>query len=866
MLFSVTMPTTPRHPSYNPITRRSVFLLLIAFVFVAARADAQANTALQFDGSTGYVGFGNPAKLQLSSFTIETWFMRTGTGTVSDTGAGGITNVLPLVTKGRGETDGSAVDMNYFLGIDTGRNNVLAADFEEGATGSSPGLNHPVRGTTPIQNNIWYHGAATYDGTTWRLYLNGNLEATLVVGKPPRSDSIQPAAIASGLNSTGTPAGYFSGVIDEARIWDRALSAAEIQQNINSELTSGSGLVARWGFNEGVGTAVDDSTAQPATGTLRGAASVWVSGAPFNIRINHPPDAPVLAAPADGASNIGTSATLDVTASDPDGDDLSVTFYGRSLSGTPGPDFMIAVLPDSQYYTAALNGGTPAMFDSQTQWIINNAASKNIVYVAHEGDITDSNISTQWDNANTAMSTLEVSPGVGFGLTLGNHDENGGTALFNQYFGASRFTGRPYYGGHYGTNNNNHYDLFGASGQEFIVVYLEYNASLNTAVMSWANNLLQTYRNRKAIIVNHDLLTSAVTPAPFSSEGQKIYDTLKANPNLFLMLCGHAWGEGRRSDAYNGNTVNTLIADYQDRTNGGSGWMRLLQFSPANNTIHVTTYSPWLNQSESDADSQFDLPYTPSFSMIGATTIAWNAHAAATWSGLYPGTAYEWYAAVNDGISTVTGPTWTFATANLGNRPPIAVNDEAATIEGTPVVIYVVSNDSDPDADAMTVASVTNAAHGAVLVNADNTVTYASEPGFAGTDTFTYTVKDPGNAESNAATVTITVRAINRPPSANAQAVTTDEGAAKAITLTGSDPDGDPLTYAVVTNPAHGTLSGTAPNLTYTPALNYSGADSFTFKVNDGTVDSAPATVTITVRAVNRAPVANAQAVTTNED
>ena len=106
----------------------------------------------------------------------------------------------------------------------------------------------------------------------------------------------------------------------------------------------------------------------------------------------------------------------------------------------------------------------------------------------------------------------------------------------------------------------------------------------------------------------------------------------------------------------------------------------------------------------------------------------------------------------------------------------------------------------------------------------------------------------------------------NQAPVANPQSVTTAEDTAKAITLTGSDPDGNPLTYSVVTQPGHGSLSGTAPHLTYTPAANYNGADSFTFKVNDGTVDSAPATVSITVTPVNDAPVANAQAAATNED
>ena len=68
--------------------------------------------------------------------------------------------------------------------------------------------------------------------------------------------------------------------------------------------------------------------------------------------------------------------------------------------------------------------------------------------------------------------------------------------------------------------------------------------------------------------------------------------------------------------------------------------------------------------------------------------------------------------------------------------------------------------------------------------------------------------------------------------------VAVTEDVAKAFTLVASDPDGDALTYIIISGPSHGTLSGTAPNLTYTPAANYNGSDSFTFKVNDGTVDS----------------------------
>ena len=87
------------------------------------------------------------------------------------------------------------------------------------------------------------------------------------------------------------------------------------------------------------------------------------------------------------------------------------------------------------------------------------------------------------------------------------------------------------------------------------------------------------------------------------------------------------------------------------------------------------------------------------------------------------------------------------------------------------------------------------------------------------------------------------------------RAVTTAEDAPVVITLSGTDVDGDALTYTVVGGPAHGVLSGTAPALTYTPNANYNGPDSFTFKVNDGTADSAPAAVSITVTPVNDPPV-----------
>src|SRR5204862_18314 len=159
---------------------------------------------------------------------------------------------------------------------------------------------------------------------------------------------------------------------------------------------------------------------------------------------------------------------------------------------------------------------------------------------------------------------------------------------------------------------------------------------------------------------------------------------------------------------------------------------------------------------------------------------------------------------------------------------------------------------------------VAGPAHGTLSGSAP-TLSYTPTALYSGPDSFTFKVND-GTVDSNIAAVSVTVTHVNHAPTASAQAVTTNEDVAKAITLAASDVDGDTLTYSIVAGPAHGTLSGTAPNVTYTPTALYSGPDTFTFKVNDGTVDSHVAAVSLTVTHVNHAPTPAAHPMTTNED
>jgi probable HAF family extracellular repeat protein len=112
-------------------------------------------------------------------------------------------------------------------------------------------------------------------------------------------------------------------------------------------------------------------------------------------------------------------------------------------------------------------------------------------------------------------------------------------------------------------------------------------------------------------------------------------------------------------------------------------------------------------------------------------------------------------------------------------------------------------------------------------------------------------INNAGQVAGESGTATGDVHAVrwqlNRPPTAQAAALTTPQDTPLAVTLGGSDPDGDPLGFAVATGPSHGSLSGTPPNLTYTPNPGWSGTDSFSYTASDGTLSSAAATVTITV-------------------
>lgn len=284
---------------------------------------AAGSGGLYFDGLTDHVTMGDAPELKLSTFTLETWFRRESGGIATTTGTGGVV-AIPLIAKGRNQADNSTLDTNWFLGIRES-DSVLCADFE-----GASGVNVPVTGITPVSNGVWQHAAATFDGTDWRLYLNGNLEATRSAdGLTPRVDSIQHASIATAMNSNGLGEGAFGGFMDEVRIWNAARSHAEIRQSLNSEIATAGGLVARWAMTEGSGSTITSTATGSLVGSF-GGLPVWTTGAGFS---NNAMPSISFTSPQDGGNFLSTSPLqITVTAQDPDGSPTQVEYFDNGVS------------------------------------------------------------------------------------------------------------------------------------------------------------------------------------------------------------------------------------------------------------------------------------------------------------------------------------------------------------------------------------------------------------------------------------------------------------------------------------------------------------------------------------------------------
>mgnify|MGYP001026169937 CR=1 FL=1 len=581
----------------------------------------QVDGADDFDGTDDYIDCGSSTSLRggPDGISIEAWiYPRSGS---LGSGQQGTIIEKRNPTEARGDWGVYLTDNKVYWR--------LYNEANEGAANWG--------GNMILTADTWYYIVVNYDDSSGvrKIYINAIFDAQNTRPTGITSNSISTNPVTVGKNTQGDFK-YFDGVIDEVRISNNARSGEWVE----AQYLSTSDQYVTFGGEQ----------------------------AP-----NNPPDKPTNPNPPDGATGIPTSVTLSVNVTDPDGDAMDVYFYHVATQGEAPENFTIIALPDTQYYCQSY----PGIFDNQTQWVVDNAESMNIVFVTHEGDIIQNwgTVLAEWENANHSMSKLDDN--VPYGFCAGNHDEenNGPNTdwIGDDYFPESRYSDKNWWVDGYVQNKNNAQN-FSVSGMDFIVVHIEYEA--NSTTLDWANSILQNNSNRRAIITTHHFLDSNGERCAWA---QTLWNNVVVpNDNVFMVLCGHVLGEARRTDTVNGRNVYQMLADYQGRTNGGNGWLRTLKFCPAEDKIYVKTYSPYLDSYETDSGSEFTLDYgmtgssSAGPSLIGiAPNVSSGEVASVEWTGLNYSTTYRWYAVAvdTDGVATQSD-TWNFTTCAYAPPPP----------------------------------------------------------------------------------------------------------------------------------------------------------------------------------------------------
>ena len=742
--------------------------------------------------------------------------------------------------------------MNYFLGIRLS-DGMLVADFEEGpSAGGTPGLNHPIVGITPIAiapasptAADWHHAAVTYDGTTLRLYLDGIQENAIVVGRPPRADSIQHAGLGTAFNSTGVAAGFFAGVIDEARVWSYARTAGQIASGKTREITSATGLRGRWGFNEGVGL-VRDTSGNNIHGTMAGSAWTWVPGAPFTGTANA---APTVDAGPDVAVALPAAATL------------SGTFADDGVGGAPSVTWTKTSGPGTATFGNANAASTTVTFSQSGTYVLTLTGTDGELSASDTMTVTATGVSNQPPVVNAGPDQALTFPTATATLAGTASDDGIPSPLTTQWTKVSG-PGTVTFGNAAAPATTATFSLLGTyvlqltandgalSVSDAVTITIDSNppnkgvdfAGTNAFVtfgtapgLGAATFTLETWFRRDGAGVATNTGSGGVVAIPLIAKGMAEAEGGTVDMNYFLGI--------RQSD-------NRLVADFEDAATGlnhpvagttvipadgtwrhaavtydGTTWRLYLNgalevqlvvgaFTPRANSIQHATLGTALNstggvgtQPQGFFDGVLDEAriwnHARSLQQIGFG----STHEIAT----APGLLGRW--GFNEGAGAVladssgrgingtivgTGFAWAggapFSAA--GNAAPVAVDDTATTPEDTATTIAVLANDTDANGDTLTVTAVTTPAHGTAAINANGTVTYTPAANYAGADSFTYTIGD-GQGAAATATVSVTVTGGNDAPVAVNDAVTTAEDTAVVIPVLANDTDGDGDTLSI---------------------------------------------------------------------
>jgi DNA repair exonuclease SbcCD nuclease subunit len=265
-----------------------------------------------------------------------------------------------------------------------------------------------------------------------------------------------------------------------------------------------------------------------------------------------------------------------------------------------------------------------------SEWVVNHAVKDNIKFVLHMGDIVNEDYEPyEWENANNAMSMLDDV--VPYALVVGNHDMLPGnpeyipdsmrnTTNFNKTFPYTRFKNKPWYGGRMindpfvpRDSYDNSYHFFTQGKLEFMIVSLEVGPTDD--MLAWADSVIGNFPSKRVIVITHSYMLSNDKrdfPGGFgylpvgSNTGEEIWEKLiKKHENIFLVLSGHVGNEDTHRGLLASAGEKGNIVYQQLNGDAFDGWLRILRFVPAENSIYVQSYSPWKPEKSEDQLKQY---------------------------------------------------------------------------------------------------------------------------------------------------------------------------------------------------------------------------------------------------------------------
>ncbi|PKN85194.1 MAG: hypothetical protein CVU46_11945 [Chloroflexi bacterium HGW-Chloroflexi-8] len=715
-------------------------LLLISLFFPKANVSANAGNSLYFDGNTDYVYVGETRAVMggtswMDTMSFSLWVKPIGMGFCTVADVAQCDSIIGDRPRWWGLSHGTVSGLNrLWVWNYDGNYDKIGISYTEGE---------------------WVHIGWVHANGTLKAYKNGEL-----VGSVPSGTTSQPSTgafpklqIGAAINNA-TRNWSFHGEIDEVRIYNSELTQSDIQATLFTELNgSEAGLRAYYKMSDGSGLVLTDDSINSFNGQFKdgipnvtdGTFPLWITSTAFvkpiarELSLSTIEDTPVeitLLGQGEPGSILTYTATNPLNG--------SINIVDSNLTYTPAQNFLGV---ESFTYQAWING------------IASSPATIRIT-------VSSSNDAPIANNQN-----LELNEDSSINGTLLASDLDGDPLTYS-------ITAQPTHGILTGTLPN-----------------FAYTPNPNY----YGSDSFSFKANDTHIDSNIATITLTIQPVNDVPSADTKEFTTQMGVAIPITLTG--------SDVENSPLTFTVVAN------------------PSNGIL---------------SGSSPNLVYTPNGGYSGSDSFTYTS---------------------NDTLATSLAATVTINITAL-NQTPIANNQTVSTNEDIDIPITLTG--SDPESQPITYTILTQPSHGTLIGTAPS-ITYHPNSNYFGSDSFTFKVRDDV-ADSNIATVIITVNSVNDAPVANNLQVNTSVNQSTAFVLSGSDVENNPLTFVVITNPQHGSLTGNIPNLTYTPLSNYSGSDSFTYKTNDGSVDSVVATVNVTITSTNLPPVANSQDITMAED